>query len=127
MFGINNVVGFSHINFSNFFLEREIDRAALNARSQEEQLQIQLARLEVVCTALWSLLKEKTNLCDDDLSKRIEEIHGAQDGSSTAVPMCPQCNRPMSPRLHRCLYCGYTQPAGEFGASQQPPPAQSGK
>ena len=127
---MNDGRGFPHLDFSKLFEQREADRDALNTRSNEQQMQSQLDRLELICMAVWSLVKEKTNLTDDDLARRIQEIDladGVQDGKITkGVAICPQCQRPLSLRHHRCLYCGYTPPAGDFAAFQPPAPEAPG-
>lgn len=123
-FGINDGRGFPHINFSELFTQRQADRDALNATAKEKQLHGQLDRLELICKALWSLLKEQTNLTEEDIARRVQEIDladGVQDGKITKqLSVCPQCQRPLSQRHHRCLYCGYTPPDGDFTAFQQP-------
>ncbi len=42
--------------------------------------------------------------------------------SATQAAVCPQCQRPISPKHHRCLYCGYTPPGGDFAVFDQPTP-----
>ncbi len=71
MIGFETGRGFPHIDFSDLFAARAADRETLNAQSREQQMQHRLYRLELVCMALWSLLKEHTNLKDDELAKRI--------------------------------------------------------
>ncbi len=118
--GVRQGQGFPHLDFTKVFQQRAADREALNARSNAEQLQSQLDRLEAICMALWSLVREKTNLTDEGLAKRMQEIdlaNGVQDGKIThGASICPQCNRPLSLKHHRCLYCGYTPPTGDFAA-----------
>ncbi len=121
-YGMNDGRGFPRLDFTKLFEQRKADRDALNTMSNEKQMQSQLDRLELICMALWSLVKEKTNLSEEDLAKRIQEIDLAE-GMEQSVSICPQCKRPLSLRHHRCLYCGYTPPAGDFTAFQQPEPA----
>ena len=80
------------------------------AVSEAKLIHDRLDRLTLVCMALWSLLQEKTDLTEDDLLKRVEEIDlldGRLDGKvAPQVQQCPQCGRRMSVRHKRCLYCG---------------------
>ncbi len=71
----------------------------------------ELARLELVCEAMWELVKEKTNLVDDDLLGKMAELDladGVADGKKAkgGPVMCVKCNRPNSRRHDFCIYCG---------------------
>jgi len=88
-------------------IDREhAERAARQVHEYEERLD----RLALVCMALWSLLKEQTNLTEEDLLERVRQIDltdGKEDGKAKRqIAKCPQCGRTMSPRHGRCLYCG---------------------
>jgi len=73
-------------------------------------------RLALVCQALWSLLQERTDLTDDDLTTRITEMDlkdGALDGKyEKPVDKCPKCGSGMSKRFQRCLFCGEKAASG---------------
>ncbi|MDP7637385.1 MAG: hypothetical protein QF577_07540, partial [Phycisphaerae bacterium] len=67
--------------------------------------------LTLICMALWSLLRERTDLAEDDLMERVKQIDlsdGRSDGKVRRKPIvrCPRCNRVMSQKHSRCLYCG---------------------
>lgn len=71
----------------------------------------ELARLELVCEAMWELVKEKTGLVDDDLLAKMAELDltdGVADGKKAkgGPVVCPKCNRPNSRRHDFCIYCG---------------------
>jgi hypothetical protein len=88
-----------------------IDRDhAERAARQVQQYEERLDRLALVCMALWSLLKEQTDLTEEDLLERVRQIDltdGKEDGKAKRqIAKCPQCGRTMSPRHGRCLYCG---------------------
>jgi hypothetical protein len=71
-------------------------------------------QLLLVCAAMWELLREKTNLAEEDLITRVAEIDardGAADGKLTYTPRkCPQCQRTVFPKHRRCIYCGADVP-----------------
>jgi len=116
------------IDFSDYWARREEDRAAQVKTVSMRELQNQFDRLTLVTMAMWSLLKEKTELTEEDLLKRVEEIDlsdGKIDGKfNPQTSTCPQCGRTLSARHNRCLYCGYVPPTGDFAAfiMTTPPP-----
>lgn len=76
--------------------------------AQEQKMRMD--RLVLVCMAMWSLLKEKTGVTEEELLKRVQEIDlsdGRLDGKVRHSPAtCKSCARPMSPRHLKCIYCG---------------------
>jgi ribosomal protein S27AE len=99
---------------------REIDQArgrAIRAESRSEQLKWdvraicdRIDKLTLICMAMWSLLEDYTDLKEEDLLKRVEEFDlrdGVPDGKVTKqIARCPKCDRVMSPKHNKCLYCG---------------------
>lgn len=89
------------------------------------EVEDRLDRLQLVCMAMWSLLKERTNLTEEDLLERVRQIDledGVEDGKcggAVGVTICPNCGRKMSARHRRCLYCGQGNlPAEAFDATR---------
>ncbi len=84
--------------------------AAGNAQREVTYLEDRLERLSLVCMAMWSLIQDKTNLSEEDLMERVKMIDlmdGVEDGkASKGVQKCHACNRTMSPKHQKCLYCG---------------------
>ena len=88
--------------------------ASTEAHSTEirvRALEDSLARTLMICEAMWELVRDKGGLTDADLFAKIEEVDlrdGVLDGKNhvKTVP-CPQCQRTVSTRHARCLYCGY--------------------
>lgn len=82
------------------------DQVQQGVRSLEQRLD----KMVMINMALWTLLKEVSDLTDEDLLKRVEEIDlsdGQLDGKVRAsAQKCSQCNRTVSKRHGRCLYCG---------------------
>lgn len=83
---------------------------AQRARRAAEHVEDRLDRLVLVNMALWSLLQEKTGLTEQDLMDRVQQVDlsdGQLDGKARKpLAKCPDCDRMMSPRHRRCLYCG---------------------
>lgn len=66
-------------------------------------------RLALINQALWELLSERNGLQEEDLVAKVREIDlrdGVEDGKVKSVNKCPDCERVMSRRHKRCLYCG---------------------
>ena len=87
-----------------------------------QYLEERLKKLLLVSAALWELLKERTDLTEEDLLAKVQEVDlmdGAEDGKVTRkVLKCHKCGRTMSPRHHKCLYCGAAEKdLGAFDAA----------
>ena len=89
--------------------ERGVSRAE-QAKNDVRLLEDRLDRLSLVCRALWELLKDRTDLQEEDLVTKVREIDmrdGKEDGKmGRTVKNCGKCGRTMSARHSRCLYCG---------------------
>jgi hypothetical protein len=74
-----------------------------------------LDKLGLICQAMWTLIKEKTDLTDEDLLKMVTELDlkdGKLDGKYTKPPVdCPNCDAKICKKFNRCLFCGeeYTE------------------
>ena len=86
-------------------------KAADKAQTRTEELELRFQRALLVMEAMWSLLREKTELADEDLTNRMLELDasdGSLDGKVRRAPaVCERCERPTSRRLPRCFYCGH--------------------
>ena len=84
--------------------------AANIARQDVTRLEDRVDQLSLVCMAMWSLMRDKTALTEEDLLervKRIDLLDGVEDGKATqTVSQCTACDRPMNPRHQKCIYCG---------------------
>jgi len=81
-------------------------RAAGDARSARNEAVEATARVEralLACEALWSLIRDKFGLTDEDLIHRMNEIDlsdGRLDGKvQKAAYACPSCGRMISRRF----------------------------
>ena len=75
-----------------------------------DDLQRQVERLSLACQAMWELLRECSDVTEDDLEKKILEIDG-RDGSvdgkiGNQVVDCPACGRKTSSKRGSCVMCG---------------------
>lgn len=85
-------------------------RVAGEARRESDLLEAQLDRLLLANEAMWTLMRDKLGLTDNELLDRITEIDlsdGQLDGRVRKTPVsCPKCKRTIARRFTRCMYCG---------------------
>lgn len=90
------------------------------ARGKAEQFALRLDELErrsdrmaLACQALWELLRERTDLREEDVFAKMTEIDlrdGREDGRIGAKVMtCSRCQRPVNSARPVCVYCGQRQ------------------
>ncbi len=86
--------------------EAKVDRSA----KMVEDLQRQVERLSLACQAMWELLRQCSDLTEDDLEKKILEIDGRDgcvDGKIGLQALdCPACGRKTSSKRNSCIMCG---------------------
>lgn len=81
-------------------VERFLDRA-----------QKELAHLKFAQRALWELVKQKTDLTDDDMREMFERVYEAEmDAGAGQAIECTSCGRVVGRRQPKCLYCGTPRP-----------------
>ena len=88
----------------------DASKAARAARTDAREVEERLDRTLLACEAMWSILRDKLGVTDVELVERINDIDlsdGRLDGKvrKTAVA-CPKCNRTISQRFPKCMYCG---------------------
>ena len=94
---------------------------ASQAKSQAQQVEREMLylsrrveRLSIACQALWELLREKTEMADDDIRSKMLEIDlrdGELDGKMTRHPLkCAACGQMGNSSRTTCLYCGADMP-----------------
>ena len=92
----------------------EAQSAAREAQESAHDTDERLDQLLLVCAAMWELIREKTNLTEEDLINRVAIIDardGTADGKISQTPVkCPKCHRTVAAKHQRCLYCGYQMP-----------------
>jgi hypothetical protein len=91
-----------------------VDRAISKAESAEQRLDRALITME----AMWTILRDRLKVSDDELVRRIVEVDesdGALDGRVRRPPKsCPHCNKTIPGRFARCLYCAELVPVDPF-------------
>ena len=70
----------------------------------------QVERLSLACQAMWELLRENTQLTEQDLENKILEVD-ARDGDidgkiGTQSLTCHNCGRPTHSKREFCVMCG---------------------
>lgn len=94
-------------------IRAKASRAESKARTTEidvGRLSERVESLTLACQAMWELLRDRTDLTDDDIQKRMKEIDlrdGQQDGRlKVKLVKCPDCGRTTNSRRRMCMYCG---------------------
>lgn len=106
-------------------IHRRLDAAAVedaydrrSARTRDENLQDDAARLALVTEAMWSLLSERLGLTDDDLRARIAELDAADgtvDGQRRDTPRpCGTCEAKVPADRDTCQFCGAPAPGASI-------------
>ena len=74
------------------------------------ELEHGIQRLQLLNQALWELIRERTNLTDEEFEQKAREVDlrdGVSDGRMTETALtCPACGRVSSSKHWKCLYCG---------------------
>ncbi|GAB4458202.1 MAG: hypothetical protein OHK0029_19160 [Armatimonadaceae bacterium] len=72
-------------------------------------LERRVERLSIACQALWELLRETTDLADEQVVAKMQEIDlrdGEADGKITRRPLkCVSCGHVNNSGRKNCLYC----------------------
>jgi hypothetical protein len=88
----------------------EAKHAARRAGREADDLGARLERALLACEAMWSMMRDKLGVTDEELIHRINEIDlsdGKLDGKVRRPAVtCPKCNRVIPRRNPKCMYCG---------------------
>ena len=90
---------------------RSASRKAASASSKAQEVEDKVDRALLVCEALWTILREKLGMTEEELVQRVNDIDlsdGKLDGKvrKQSAVTCPSCNRTFARRFPRCIYCG---------------------
>ncbi len=83
---------------------------ARRAQTSTQELEARLERLALMTEALWTIVRNRMDVTDDELAAMAREIDlsdGKLDGRvRRASSECRGCGRMVGRRHPRCLYCG---------------------
>lgn len=83
---------------------------ARRARTATDGLDARLDRMTLAFEAMWTLVRDKLRVSDEDFAARMNDLDlsdGRLDGKvRKSAVTCPSCNRTISRRLPKCIYCG---------------------
>ena len=95
-------------------------RTAQDAQSRAIQLEARCDRALLVCEALWTILRDKLGVTEEELVDRVNQVDlsdGKLDGKVRhPASDCPKCRRKVARRSPRCVYCGYALEHDPFSA-----------
>lgn len=84
--------------------------AQANQRVRVDQLEDRLDRALLACEALWTMLRDRLGISEEDLIERVNLLDlsdGQLDGKVRKPPVsCPRCQRTIASRFSKCMYCG---------------------
>ena len=70
-------------------------------------------RLYTLSRATWELVRESTELEEEDLIQRVLTLESQQNiATKPKADPCPDCDRPLQRiegKHNKCIYCGYVQ------------------
>ncbi len=88
------------------------------ARTQVDILERRLERALLGCEAMWSILRDKLGVTDEELYERMNDLDlsdGQLDGKVRREPgRCGKCGRTVSPNIPKCMYCGALSQTSPF-------------
>jgi hypothetical protein len=88
----------------------DASRSAREAKTRVDELEARCDRALLVCEALWTILRDKLGVTEEDLVNRVNEIDlsdGKLDGQVRRPAWrCPKCSRTIPRRFAKCMYCG---------------------
>ncbi len=102
-FEFNQMSGSSHKNTSSQKFQAPVDPGLL---------QVRFDRLLKVTEALWSLVLEISDLTEEDLMQKVQELQieekRLQESGDVKVSVmhCRNCGKVISRKLCKCQYCG---------------------
>ena len=90
--------------------------ALTTAKTNQQELawlKKQVQKQRAISEALWSLLKTKLPLADQDLAEAVARIEEAVRNQPKIAALCTQCGRALQENRPTCIYCGQAAPPGE--------------
>jgi hypothetical protein len=105
-----------------YFQNQRINRTRSlvgDVKHHHENLQDEVARLQLVVEALWELLRKHNGFTSQDLIQAmnsIDAIDGRLDGKSsrTGNNQCSGCGKVLEKGVPKCMYCGLLHKVSPF-------------
>jgi ribosomal protein L40E len=97
---------------SESMVEQDTTVLALTGRVNrlEHGFTAETKKLDRLCRAMWSLIAENTDLTDEDLKARIDELTIQEEpqveGLEQLKVTCVRCGAVVPPDLDKCQFCG---------------------
>lgn len=90
---------------------RAAQRSAGEAQAGLAEVEAHCDRAMLICEALFTILRDKLGVTEEELIQRVNDIDlsdGQLDGKAkkSSAVTCPKCDRTISKRFPRCMYCG---------------------
>jgi hypothetical protein len=98
-------------------LDSEISDALLEGRHELtdirdilRQLEKRVAKQSLILHAIFHLFSEKQSITEEDLLNKVTQLIDEKKGPSPKT--CAKCDRVLSPKHDKCLYCGEFRQVG---------------
>ena len=93
-------------------------KEAADAERRASNVGADVDRLYLVVEALWQIVREQSDVTDEELVQRVQDIDlrdGVLDGKvAPEVRQCEGCGRRLGRRHPKCIYCGHDVVKGPF-------------
>lgn len=88
----------------------------LHALSEQDKLAEEIHHLKMLLESVWNLLKEKTNLTDEELKKELNAIKlkHAEVAAKSEPGKCSECGKALAHESKKCVFCGTVQEKDEL-------------
>ena len=93
----------------------EAVRDTTKASTDIIELEAQVNHLSLVCRAMWSLIRQQTDLSEQMLIARVKDLDlsdGTKDNKFRQTRECYGCGKTIGPKEENCIYCGVKIPIG---------------
>lgn len=85
-------------------------RNAEEGRASMQELQTRLDRMSLVCEALWTIVRDRLQVSEEDLVARVNDIDlsdGRLDGKVRRAAAKCRCGKMVARRFTKCPFCGH--------------------
>ncbi len=84
---------------------------AMQAVNEHEKLAGEVHHLSLLLEAVWSLLREKTGLSDEELKAELRavKLKHAEAAAKSEPGNCTNCGKALAAESNKCVFCGAVQ------------------